>query len=129
MQTATNTAFAAQSITGYQTASATIYGAWQDISQFTHWSLHIMNLEADGKIQIFLSNEPIQPGANYPAGANPANPDPVAVQFGSDVTTTSDNANTMVQSGGAVAHWLQIVKVNGETPATTVVSIFGQIEH
>lgn len=105
---------------GAGAADAVLYGAWIDMSRFTNWSLHIVNMESDGEIDLYASNYPFKPTDNAQST--------VAVKVnGSAIKTASGNAHTIYQGGTGCMHWLQVVKTNGATPLNTFVYIFGQL--
>jgi hypothetical protein len=101
-------------------ADAVLYGAWIDMARFTNWSLHVVNLESDGEIDLYVSNEPFQPAKNVQ--------DTIAVKLNvNPIKSTSEIAHTFFQGGANTAHWMQVVKTNGATPLNTFVYIFGQL--
>lgn len=92
------------------------YGAWFELWRYTNWSLHVMNLEADGSIDVYISNEGQKPAPNV-ADAN-------AVLL---TSITTSELNAFFQGGGTTATWIMLAKNQGAAPNATVVNLCGQI--
>lgn len=98
--------------------TASGYGAWIDVAHFTRWSLHLMQLETGGTINLWGSNETFKPADNV-ADVN-------AVVLSSPVTATAKN---VVVSGDSLpmVHWIQIQKTAGGSPTQTLGNLFAQL--